>query len=45
VEPDGVFDSKIMGPNAKFSYVFEEAGTFGYYCALHPFMTGTVTVS
>jgi plastocyanin len=45
VEPDGVFDSKIMGPNAKFSHVFEEAGNFDYYCALHPFMTGTVTVS
>ena len=44
-EADGTFDSKIMGPKKTFSYVFEEVGDYDYFCQLHPFMTGRVTVS
>jgi plastocyanin len=44
-KPDGVFDSKFMKNGQKFSYVFEKAGEFDYYCQLHPFMTGKVAVS
>ena len=44
-EADGTFDSKILGPKKTFSYVFEEAGDYDYFCQLHPFMTGKVTVS
>lgn len=44
-EADGTFDSKIMGPKKTFSYVFEEVGDYDYFCQLHPFMTGKVTVS
>jgi predicted secreted protein with PEFG-CTERM motif len=28
-----------------FSYKFEEAGTYDYFCMVHPWMTGIVTVS
>jgi plastocyanin len=42
--PDGVFDSKILSPNKEFKFEFKDAGTFDYYCQLHPAMVGTVTV-
>ena len=28
-----------------FSYTFKTAGTFAYYCGLHPFMTGEIIVN
>jgi nitrite reductase (NO-forming) len=40
-----VFDSSIMAPGASFEYTFDTAGEFDYFCNLHPFMTGKVTVS
>ncbi|MGD1838078.1 MAG: cupredoxin domain-containing protein, partial [Nitrososphaeraceae archaeon] len=43
--PDGTFDSGFMAAGATFEHTFDEAGTFPYFCTLHPFMTGTVTVS
>lgn len=42
--PDGVFDSKILGPNKEFDFEFKNAGTFDYYCQLHPAMVGKVIV-
>jgi len=42
------FDSgltKLINPNATFEHTFTKAGTFTYYCQLHPTMTGTVIVS
>lgn len=41
---DGGFDSKIMAPKKEFKFEFEKAGTFNYYCMLHPAMVGKVTV-
>ena len=38
------FDSEYIGPNDTFKYTFSTAGTFDYYCTLHPFMTGNVKV-
>lgn len=43
--PDKVFDSGLMKDGASFSYVFEKAGEYDYYCSVHPYMTGKVTVS
>ena len=40
-----LFDSGLMAPDAMFSYKFEEAGTYDYFCMVHPWMTGIVTVS
>ncbi|MEO9294942.1 MAG: plastocyanin/azurin family copper-binding protein [Nitrososphaera sp.] len=43
--PDKVFDSSIIKSKGTFSYVFEKAGEYDYYCSLHPYMTGKVTVN
>lgn len=40
-----VFDSGILSPDATFDFVFDKAGSYDYYCTLHPQMVGTVTVS
>lgn len=42
--PDGVFDSSLFGPGKTFSHKFDEAGTFNYFCMVHPWMMGVVTV-
>jgi plastocyanin len=42
------FDSgltKLINPHATFEHTFTKAGTFPYYCQLHPTMTGKVIVS
>jgi nitrite reductase (NO-forming) len=39
------FDSSIIAPKATFEHTFDTAGDFNYYCNLHPFMTGKVTVT
>jgi len=44
--PDGVFDSSlIMAGGASFSHTFDEAGTYDYFCMVHPWMAGAVMVS
>lgn len=44
-KPDGIFDSGTLNFNGTFSYVFQKAGVFPYYCSFHqPLMVGTVTV-
>src|ERR1700751_1037905 len=44
VSTDGVFKSKVMDTDEKFSYTFTKAGTYPYYCSIHSKMTGTVVV-
>src|SRR3984957_2477578 len=44
VSTDGVFKSKVMDTDEKFSYTFTKAGTYPYYCSVHPKMTGQVLV-
>jgi len=39
------FDSSIIAPGATWEHTFDTAGEFDYYCSLHPFMTGKVTVT
>lgn len=41
----GVFDSGTISNNGVYSYTFNTAGTFPYFCILHPGMTGSVIVS
>ena len=40
----GKFDSGIFAAGKTFSHKFDEAGTFSYFCQVHPWMTGVVTV-
>jgi plastocyanin len=44
VSTEGVFKSKVMDTDEKFSYTFSKAGTYPYYCSIHPKMTGQVVV-
>jgi plastocyanin len=44
VSTEGVFKSKVMDTDEKFSYTFTKAGTYSYYCTIHPKMTGEVVV-
>jgi amicyanin len=39
-----VFKSKALDTNDSFSFTFNEAGTYEYFCSLHPHMTGTIVV-
>jgi plastocyanin len=38
------FKSKVLDTDDKFSFTFTTAGTFEYFCSLHPHMTGTIVV-
>jgi plastocyanin len=40
----GVFKSKVLDTNEKFSYTFSKPGTFPYFCSIHPKITGQVVV-
>lgn len=43
---DGLFDSGDIAPEGTFTYTFERAGTYEYFCIPHePSMTGRVIVS
>ena len=44
VSKDGAFKSKVLDTGDHFSFTFAKAGQFGYFCSLHPHMTGTIIV-
>jgi plastocyanin len=44
VNKDKVFRSKALDTDDSFSYTFANAGTFDYFCGLHPHMVGKVIV-
>src|SRR5262244_3577013 len=44
VSNDGVFKSKVLDTNDKFSFTFAKAGTYPYFCSIHPKMTAKVVV-
>lgn len=39
-----VFKSKVLDTDEKFSFTFTKAGTYPYFCSIHPKMTGKVVV-
>lgn len=41
---DGTFDSGLINQGASFKFQFTKTGVYDYFCTLHPWMTGAVTV-
>ena len=41
---DGIFKSKALDTDDKYSYTFTKAGTYAYYCSVHPKMVGKIVV-
>ena len=44
VSSDQAFKSKVLDTDQKFAYTFTKAGTYEYFCSLHPRMKATVIV-
>jgi len=44
VSNDGVFRSKALDTDDKFSFTFTKAGTYPYFCGIHPKMVGKIVV-
>ena len=42
--PDDTFDSGLILSGDSFSHIFTDAGTYDYFCSIHPWMTGTVVI-
>lgn len=42
--PSGTFDSSLIIGGGTFAHPFDAAGTFSYYCLVHPWQRGTVMV-
>lgn len=43
--PIGVFNSNVLNTGERFAYKFDESGTYDYFCTLHPWRVGQVTVT
>lgn len=43
--PDGVFDTGLLNNGESAEVTFDEAGTYDYFCSIHPQMRGTITVT
>lgn len=41
---DGLFKSRALDTDQKYSYTFTKAGTYPYYCSVHPKMVGKIVV-
>ena len=44
VSTEKAFKSKVLDTDDKFSFKFDKAGTYPYFCSIHPKMTGKVIV-
>ena len=43
--PSGVFDSSLVMADAVYAFTFEETGNYDYFCMVHPWMVGSVSVN
>jgi plastocyanin len=41
---DGMFKSKALDTDQQYSFTFTKAGTYQYFCAIHPKMVGKIVV-
>jgi plastocyanin len=44
VSDDQKFESKALDTDDQYSFTFTKPGTYGYFCSIHPKMTGKVVV-
>jgi plastocyanin len=44
VSTNSVFKSKALDTDDQYSFTFEKAGTYDYFCSIHPKMTAKVIV-
>ncbi len=42
---DQIFDSGPIDSGASFGFTFDSAGSYEFFCAIHPQMTGSLTVT
>jgi plastocyanin len=42
---DGVWDSGSLSGGDSFSFTFNDAGEYAFFCGIHPSMTGSITVT
>jgi len=42
---DGLFDSSLFMAGGTFSVTLDDAGDYPYFCMVHPWMTGMITVN
>jgi len=40
-----LWDSGSLGTGESFSFTFDNEGTYAYFCAIHPYMMGTIAVT
>lgn len=40
----GVLKSEVFNKGGEYSFTFDEAGEYDYFCSLHPFMKGKIIV-
>jgi plastocyanin len=45
VADDGAYRSKALDTNDRFSFTFDKAGEYPYYCGIHPHMKGKIVVA
>lgn len=45
VSDDGTINSGNLDTGKTFSSSFSKTGTYAYHCSIHPYMTGTITVT
>jgi plastocyanin len=43
--PDGIFDSSLFMAGGTFSVTLDESGEYPYFCMVHPWMTGNISVN
>ena len=41
---DGLFKSKGLDTDDKYTFTFTKPGAYSYYCSIHPKMTGKIVV-
>ena len=42
--PDGVWDSSLVMPGSSYDTTLSSAGSYDYFCMVHPWMTGIIIV-